>query len=153
MTQKAQLQSAGDGTAVPTGYVGEYKEALGNYTAVGNNVFTATGNSGVALTSGVWDIQGFYTINAASGTSVTKYLGVLSTSSLNDEIGVDYTRAAATNQFSSKIGNGSDSDRVSTPIYRVVVPSGSTITYWPKIRVEHNGTVNATASIFARRIA
>ena len=33
MTQKAQLQSAGDGTAVPTGYVGEYKEALGNYTA------------------------------------------------------------------------------------------------------------------------
>lgn len=56
MTQKALLQGAGDGTAVPAGYVGEHLEAIGTTTITGSTT-AGTFTTLVTLTnvpSGKW---------------------------------------------------------------------------------------------------
>lgn len=59
MTQKALLQSAGDGTAVPAGYVGQVITASGTRAFSGVTgstwyVGTLSSGSGITLPPGVW---------------------------------------------------------------------------------------------------
>lgn len=58
MTQKALLQSAGDGTAVPSGYVGEVISAspASNIVPTGSNVIITLAS--IVLTPGTWMVQG-----------------------------------------------------------------------------------------------
>lgn len=57
MTQKALLQSAGDGTAVPSGYVGEiYDQTIDVGVTINLNTWTQLG-SGFTLGPGVWLIS------------------------------------------------------------------------------------------------
>jgi hypothetical protein len=80
MTQKALLQSAGDGTAVPTGYVGEHLEALATSVILGSTsagVFTTiTTLSNVP--AGKWKLE-FYSslidLSGQSGDTVTPAAG------------------------------------------------------------------------------
>ena len=80
MTQKALLQGAGDGTAVPQGYVGETIE----YT--GSNVAAIASNSGFSCISaytvpaGKWLINGNCHLVKGTGTGITYLLAGINTS-------------------------------------------------------------------------
>lgn len=81
MANKQQLQSAGDGTAVPAGYIGEVVTGTtsGNFTYVRGtayNVWTIT------LNKGIWDVFGTVNQNMATGSdSSTDSLLSISTTS------------------------------------------------------------------------
>lgn len=86
MTQKALLQSAGDGTAVPQGYVGEEKQ-----TILGVNFSLTTSLSDVmtlSLDTGVWLI-GYrvcvYVVNQGA-SAITNSVNVVLTNNSNAEI-------------------------------------------------------------------
>lgn len=92
MTQKNLLQSAGDGTAIPAGSIGE---VVGYYNnsfslASGSSVFTAA-PSITGLSAGIYLVYGFYTI---SGTGPDGHGYQVTT-----------TPAAPTNQARSYVKN------------------------------------------------
>ena len=78
MTQKALLQSAGDGTAVPVGYVGELKTASPASVVNFGATAAVTNITSVTLTPGLYMLTGMVRINI-SGTAVA-YFAVISTS-------------------------------------------------------------------------
>ena len=75
MTQKALLQSAGDGTVVPAGYVGEVRTA--NPAIVVNFGATAavTNVTSITLNPGLYMLTGMVRINI-SGTAVAYFAGI-----------------------------------------------------------------------------
>ena len=71
MTQKSLLQSAGDGTAVPAGYVGEYLESVLASNVISPVTINSYANTGLTLnlSSGVW-LVGFslaYVVTTSGG--------------------------------------------------------------------------------------
>jgi hypothetical protein len=78
MTQKSLLQSAGDGTAVPSGYVGE------RFSLTGSDIGLSTSTTSVIsqpLTAGIWLINaGVSAVSSANNTIfVSVYQGSTST--------------------------------------------------------------------------
>ena len=148
----SQVLGNAAGVAPSAGYIGEYKEALGvGGSSLTTNVYNVTGNSGVILQPGVWEIQCLGTISPAATTTLTAIFCFPSTSNINDSAGVDYDRNAFTS-YHGGITTGGDSWRVNTPIWRVNVTS--TTTYYPKLFIVFNtSTCTGKANIFARRIA
>lgn len=78
MTQKALLQGAGDGTAVPVGYVGELIESNVNSVNVTTTIASATS---ITLTPGVWDIGATVGINTNANGNGWCLIGVSTSSS------------------------------------------------------------------------
>lgn len=78
MTQKALLQSAGDGTAIPAGYVGDYKVSNPASTVSFGASAAATNVTNINLTPGLYMLTGMVRMNI-SGT-VTAYFAGISTS-------------------------------------------------------------------------
>lgn len=71
MTQKSLLQSAGDGTAVPAGYVGEKRTATITAVNVGSGaVDVAT----LSLSPGVWIVTCNISIGLGSGAGATRHV-------------------------------------------------------------------------------
>jgi len=139
------------GVAIETGYVGEYREAVGSSTALVSDGYTVAGSAGLTLQPGVYDLQATGGITTAATTTLTHIFCGINTTNTNDFTGSDHLR----NVFSSFHGGitnaGGDSWRVSTPLYRVVVTTATT--YWPKIRAQFGvSTCSGQASIFARRV-
>jgi len=77
MTQKALLQSAGDGTAVPAGYIGEIKYQEDNLTPVTTTFVTGTA---LLVTKGTWFVQVF---GSGQGTGRTSQSVGFSTDSVS----------------------------------------------------------------------
>ena len=148
----SQVLGNAAGTAPAAGYIGEYKEALGvGGSSLTTNVYNVTGNSGVLLQPGVWEIQCLGIISPAATTTLTTIFCFPSTSAINDAAGVDFDRNAFTS-YHDGITTGGDSWRVNTPIWRVNVTS--TTTYYPKLFVIFGtSTCTGKTNIFARRIA
>lgn len=70
MTAKALLQSAGDGTAVAAGYIGQYVESGASAT----QIFSATDNqfnnvATLSLPQGVWRLSGACAFDGSANTS------------------------------------------------------------------------------------
>lgn len=66
MVQKAQLQGAGDGTAVPAGYIGETLETTAaNYTPP--DLVNFYSGATLTLTTGVWLVSASGFVSGASG--------------------------------------------------------------------------------------
>lgn len=79
MTQKALLQSAGDGTSVPQGYVGEYKVS-NPVSTVNFGASAATTNvTSIILTPGIYMLTGMVRIQIIG--TVTAFFSGISTSS------------------------------------------------------------------------
>jgi len=88
MTAKAQLQSAGDGTAVPSGYVGETKvvNLSGTSFVPSTSLADVTGLS-MTLDSGVWQVKYQATVylqNNAAAT--TTFINLVLTDGSNNQI-------------------------------------------------------------------
>lgn len=95
MSNKQLLQSAGDGTAVPAGYVGELKEATNTTTVVlsgAAGTYTDITSMSLSLEPGIWELQtdiSLY-ISGASGITTNGRVGavVLTDNSNNIQRGV-----------------------------------------------------------------
>lgn len=122
MTQKALLQSAGDGIAVPSGYVGELITNGGTNTAVtpsgSSNIQTLTS---ISLTSGIWDISGTATFSPGSISNLL-YIAV-GISKTNNAF--DVANAEALTQIVP--GAATTGTILPTPVRRIVVTSTTTI--------------------------
>jgi len=151
MTNVAQLFQPNLGTTVPTGYIGEYKEALGTSTSLTTSIYNVTSNAGVSLSPGIWDIQASCVINPNSTSTLTTIFCFISTTTANDNTGIDGNRNLFSSYHGGITNSNGDSWRVSTPMWRVNVTS--TTTYYPKIYVNFGtSTCTGTANIFARRV-
>ena len=78
MTQKALLQSAGDGSAIPAGYVGEVKSITNSLTPVTTNWVTG---SALLITKGVYIVTVFGSGAGNNGSRTAQSVGFSTDSS------------------------------------------------------------------------
>ena len=72
MTQKQLIQGAGDGTAVPAGFIGELLSAqVLRASAVSCTTLTERTVTTLTLTAGVWDVSGSCAFSLGAGASAT----------------------------------------------------------------------------------
>ena len=141
MVQKAQLQGAGDGTAVPAGVVGTELVFNGSATALTSG---PTEIGFLSLPIGVWLVNAAVYLNdAASSTGANTYMQIKGSSS--------YTVG------DTQLGYGaasSQSTTVTFPIRTVTVQTAGEATETIKIRVQALGANRGVLiSIHAVRIA
>ena len=157
MTQKALLQSAGDGTAVPAGYVGEKIKSSWVTGSVTAYTYTVLGSTGITLNPGTYNINVYFRISPNTTTTLTTYAVFPSTSNANNDNGVifDADNMNVSSDYKAGMTNpNTDAIRGMTPTYQIVVPSGSTQTIYPKILVIFGAsTCTAGLQIVAHRIA
>jgi len=120
MTQKALLQSAGDGTAVPDGYVGQRLTASGTQTGSASGVVTVNLGTGVTLTPGVWIVQAM----AEASLIAPRRLEIWITNSANAQI--SDSDSLNFGSVISDTGNTANANRINTGLYNFRVPAGST---------------------------
>lgn len=135
MTQKALLQSAGDGTAIPSGYVGETKTVTYSATLVANTFSTS---SALNIGPGVYQVI-LYSRTAGS----TTYAGMGFSTDSGAATFTDIALDSASPNF-AQIATGSTFDCCFTANYIVTV--SSTTNYYAKIRATSSvaGRVNMT---------
>lgn len=73
MTQKALLQSAGDGTAVPSGYIGQVLQTTQGVTAT---LGAAANLTSLSVTPGVWLLTAEFSVLDTAGASNYYYFGI-----------------------------------------------------------------------------
>jgi hypothetical protein len=153
MTQKSLFQAAGDGTAVPVNYIGEYVETMSSGAiSATNNVFTDGGCAATTLPIGVWDVQMTATIVPAASTTLGNTIVFIGTASGNSSAGIDTERNAWTSFHGGIANSNGDAWRVSTPVYRIIVTTPTA--YYAKVRVGFGvSTCEVLSNFFARRVA
>lgn len=152
MPNKQLLQSSGDGTAVPRGYVGEIITSSIEVSAAASNAGITVGS--VLLSSGVWRIEALSSYTNSSGILTAGLVqGLITTnSSLNPTGGfldIDsggYQTAlifSASNQPKGNCGNS------------VMVTISSNITYYNRVAwtTTGGGSIGIKGYIRATRIA
>lgn len=146
----ANIKCATTATAPTTGYLQEYREAIGSTTAITTAQYSDGGSAGLLLPAGVWDLQATAYIVPAATTKVSvAYVGI-ATSSGNAATGEDYNRNVT--QISNVLGDPVATIMLATPMFRVIA-NGST-TYYPKSYVTFDtSTCTALNLITARRVA
>lgn len=108
MTQKALLQSAGDGTAVPSGYVGEVISAsqAGTTISVTANTWTDITGCSITLTAGTWDLNAYvHANNSAPSGFVYWAAGITTTAGNNGPTAYGERVGYSTSAPNSTIGN------------------------------------------------
>jgi hypothetical protein len=120
MTQKALLQSAGDGTVVPAGYVGERLTASGSQAGNVSGVVTVNLASGITLTPGVWIAQARAEASVVAPRRVDCFITNSSNAQINDSDGFAYVSSV------SDTSNSANANSINTGLYYFRVPSGST---------------------------
>lgn len=85
MTQKALLQSAGDGTAVPSGYIGEVLSSNTSGTTISTS---GTQSLSLTLTAGIWATYISVTYNGSS-TVTGMQMGISTSNSSFDSTNAD----------------------------------------------------------------
>ena len=139
------------GVAPGAGEMGEYKETTGSATAMTNAVFNDGGNAGLALGVGVWDLQATCYFIPAATTRVNIYQVAIATTSGGTTTGSDNNRNT-TAISGALVAPVTPAQKISTPLFRVVVASG-TVTYYPKCYAEFDtSTITSNGYIFARRV-
>jgi len=143
MTQKNLLQSAGDGTAVPSGYVGQRLVNTVSVTGQASGTVTVT-NASVELTPGIWQVYVVGLGKTVGPTYVQVAIANISNSQIVDSDGVD------PNTFYA----GASSQAISGTTPPVIFRVSSTTTYKSWVRVSFpssGGAIDST--IVAIRIA
>jgi hypothetical protein len=108
MTQKALLESAGDGTAIQAGYVGEVISGVqtGTTISVAANTWTDITNCSITLTPGLWDLSAYVHANNAAPTGFVYWAaGVTTTSGNNAPTSYGDRVSYTTSAPNSTIGN------------------------------------------------
>jgi hypothetical protein len=148
MPNKQLLQSAGDGTAVPQGYVGERLVATGAETGLLAGTTTTNLGLGITLTPGVWMAQANGVGSAVAPTRVSVSLTNSTNAVISDSDGYNWSGDVF------QPSGGSQAMNVNTGFYYFKVPSGSTqivkaraVVTWPS----NGGTT--TVTVQAIRIA
>jgi hypothetical protein len=141
-----------DGVAVASGYVGEIISADGTPAGATTGQWMDGGCAGASLGSGIWDIQALHQSSGQANTNITIASIAIGTVTGNDGTGIVATNRTA---LPMAFTYGSNQLNISSPMYRVVVPAGSTVTYYPKFNASFSGggVLNATNYIRARRLA
>jgi hypothetical protein len=126
MTQKSLLQSAGDGTAVPAGMIGEILEVQSSNASVTTASYAQVVS--LTLTAGVWSV---------SGTNETD--GTASCTGISSKF---YTKGVA------------GSVRAKDFIYLAVLPASSSAaaTFLPRVVVIASTDSDKTVSLYAQSI-
>jgi hypothetical protein len=162
-TFSGQLIGMGTATndSAAAGYIGEFKQnkrtsatpAITTTTYVsidtGNVVENDSGETGISLTAGDWDISGTAKFTTTGSVSITSLILFIGTAKNNSSTGLDENE----NYFESQLPFTSGGEQTAmTPTWRVSI--SSTTTYYLKCRVIHSGgtSVTATGSIRARRV-
>ena len=146
MAQKAINTLGADGTAIPTGFVGE-ELTQSQITSVN---FGTSGTyfdaCSVVLTPGIWDLTGSAYCGSA-GATVTAMEGFIGTAAGNNNTG----RLFYANAFGIFIPNGSMNSSGCVSGYRVVVTSNTT--YYLKLTANYSvSTPQYYAKIRAVRV-
>lgn len=149
MTTKQTLQSAGDGTAVPAGYVGETASVVltaGGTTSTAGTYIDGTGT--LTLQTGIWMINVLNTvmvsIGAANNTVPVAAVTALRTSA-NAVVARHFSQAY--NAAAGAVANIGTTHSFSTVVN---IPSGTSITYKLSILCgQSSGTAGGTASFYA----
>ena len=132
------------GSAITTGFVGETQKQTGTVTATASYVQWGSitlGPGGVYNLAGVATAQG----GAAVGTYIELVIGTTTASSSGTTVGYDHVLGAV---------NASQGTGCATiPCKQVVVPNGSTVTYYLNGRSDHTTTNDMAFSITSTRIA
>ena len=87
MTAKAQLQSAGDGTAIPAGSVGEKVSGSSAGLSLTSAAARTATASAITLSKGTWLIQGMAQYATGSVTSFSRISHVLYNITTSTEVG------------------------------------------------------------------
>jgi len=120
MTQKSLLQSAGDGTAVPAGYVGEVLTSSGTQTGSASGTITVNMGTGVTLTPGTWIVQGWSEASVQAARRLEAYIIDGSNALLDDSNGFKWPSTI------SDQSNAGNIMRTNTGNYYFRVAAGST---------------------------
>jgi hypothetical protein len=133
MTQKSLLQSAGDGTAVPAGYVGEVVQAnlTANQTLVSISDVDLNGLS-LSLGAGVWLISYSLSVDVTTTTANghTNFAQTRITDSSNNLVGNSIRCAYVKNS-----GSGTNADNICTLHAQEAVNISSQTTYKVRAKV------------------
>jgi hypothetical protein len=158
MTQKALLQSAGDGTAVPAGYVMESQRqstTLSAATGFTNGTAKNITISPLVLNPGAWEISFNGFINSGSGDTVTQCVFGVSTTSATQPVGNDTFSVPDSNGQIKIVWTGSILNNgfcISIAPYRIVLATQTTF-YFVGTAFHTGGTCTLSGSIMASRIA
>lgn len=128
MTQKALLQSAGDGSAIPAGCVGEVRQetttANGGTNTVANTTPTAV--RVLIVPAGVWDIIGYCSVSALPASPVRQLLSL-----------------------GTSVANGTQAIYRSDTMYPASL-TGSLTTYTPIVRFEFSSQSTIYLTMFSQ---
>ncbi len=144
------------------GFVGEYKEniqasnlnyatAVANISSVDANASisggTTTGETGITLTAGDWDIEASVFCSAVTAVGFTGFQAWIGTATGNSATGRDLVR-----NYTGSSSTTINDNVVITPLFRASI-SGST-TYYAKVAFTASSatTVNCRGGIHARRV-
>lgn len=156
MTQKSLLQSAGDGTAVPTGYVGEVLKqtrAIGSALSLTSGI--PTNITSITLPAGNWLICANINFVGASATTIgaNTFISSISTLSatLSDADG-GYTSTGQSQVIAAvSLTSSGSSYGLVNPSY-VLNTSGTTLYLVARAQFSA-GAITAYGAIWATRIA
>jgi len=125
MSNKQLLQSAGDGTAVPAGYVGEVQLAnpVANVTPGASVQDLNKTVVSITLTPGVWAVSGVVTVNPGTAVGLKfAYVGISLTNNGSDN-------STKNNITGLDIASSSNSTRYFPTPTRVLTLTSSTTVY------------------------
>jgi hypothetical protein len=144
MTAKTQLQSAGDGTAVPSGYVGEKIDFTSRAVTTVSGSYRANTSALATLNSGIYLIFGIASLPGGSGNNS---VSVIATNSNNDGTGFVQSNYTTSNYQTAAAGG-----IVPQMVGYLQVPSGTTQALYAKAYGDGNAPI-VTVGGFAIRIA
>ena len=159
-----------DGAAVPAGYIGEIKESVRssalNLPVASSNVYgdidpgvstwSDANATGLALTPGVWDLQGIVDLvaGATAPTTVDFFDMFIGTAKQTSTTGIDPLRNRIVTRIVEDKTTGQSYATYVTPTFRVNISAGTT--YYLKFRAIFSGagsSIDCTGNLIGRRIA
>ncbi|NDC94891.1 hypothetical protein EB118_12625 [bacterium] len=144
MTAKAQLQSSGDGTAIPTGYVGEKIDFTNRAVTTVNGAYRANSTALATLNPGVYLIFGNASLPGGTGSNS---VSVIATNTNSDSSGFVQSNYTTSNYQTAAAGG-----IVPQMVGYLQVPSGTTQALYAKAYGDGNAPI-VTVGGFAVRIA
>ena len=120
MPNKQLLQSAGDGTTIPAGYVGQRLTSSGTQTGSASGTVTVNLSTPITLTPGVWIVQASGQATVVAPTRVTCTITNSSNASISDSDGFRFdTTVSDQNNTNSGI-------KINTGLHYFRISEGST---------------------------
>lgn len=144
-TGGAAVKGVTDASDAAAGYVGEVLSATQAVGTTGQTTNIIRDTTSLSLTAGDWDVTGWLGISGASSTTITLYVGGLSTTS------VTLPNARAQHYVSGISISTLSSLRVTLPTIRVSVSSSQTVYLVSQVTFA-TSTCGTGGEIFARRV-